>query len=86
MRKELGAVLAEKPRHLLLDLSQVTLIDSMEVSALVWARRACAAAGCHLKLCGLGEQAKLVFKVAHLDSLFEIYPSVEAALKDVSDC
>ncbi len=86
VRKELGAVLAEKPRHLLLDLSQVTLIDSRGVSALVWARRTCAAAGCHLKLCGLGEQAKLVFKVAHLDSLFEIYPSVEAALKDVSDC
>ena len=82
VRKELGQILAEKPRHLLLDLSQVTLIDSMGLSALVWARRLCSAAGCHLKLCGLGEQAKLVLRVSHLDSLFEIYPSVEAAFKD----
>lgn len=85
VRKELGAALAEKPRHLLLDLSQVTLIDSMGLSALVWVRRLCSAAGCHLKLCGLGEQAKLVLKVTRLDSLFETYPSVEEALKDLSE-
>ncbi|MFS8867817.1 STAS domain-containing protein [Synechococcus sp. H65.1] len=85
VRKELGQILAEKPKHLLLDLSQVTLINSRGVSALVWARRLCSAAGCHLKLCGLGEQAKLVLKVTRLDSLFEIYPSVEAALKEVSE-
>lgn len=85
VRQELGTVLAEKPRHLLLDLSQVPLIDSRGVSALVWARRLCSAAGCPLKLCSLGEQAKLVLKVTHLDSLFEIYPSVEAALKEVSE-
>ncbi len=85
VRQELGTVLAEKPRHLLLDLSQVPLIDSRGVSALVWARRACAAADCHLKLCGLGEKAKTVLKVTRLDSLFKTYPSVEVALKDLSD-
>ncbi len=85
VRKELGQILAEKPKHLLLDLSQVTLLDSMGVSALVWARRFCSDTGCHLKLCGLGEQAKLVLKVTRLDSLFEIYPSVEEALKDLSE-
>ncbi|MFS8858168.1 hypothetical protein NW851_08045 [Synechococcus sp. H55.7] len=35
VRKELGQILAEKPKHLLLDLSQVTLINSRGVSALV---------------------------------------------------
>lgn len=85
VQKELSQILAKKPKHLLLDLSQVTQIDSRGVSALVWARRLCSAAGCPLKLCSLGEQAKLVLKVTHLDSLFEIYPSVEAALKEVSE-
>ena len=51
----------------------------------MWARRACAAADCHLKLCGLGEKAKTVLKVTRLDSLFETYPSVEVALKNLSD-
>ena len=85
VQKELSQILAKKPKHLLLDLSQVTRIDSRGVSALVWARRACAVADCHLKLCGLGEQAKLVLKVTRLDSLFETYPSVEVALKNLSD-
>ncbi|MEN9203685.1 MAG: STAS domain-containing protein [Thermostichus sp. DG_1_6_bins_120] len=83
IRAELSRILAEQPSHLLLDLSEVTLIDSMGLSVLVSTQRNCRSAGYQLKLVGLQEQAKLVFAVTRLNSIFEFYPSVAEALADL---
>ncbi|MCJ2541625.1 STAS domain-containing protein [Thermostichus vulcanus] len=80
IRGELSRILTEQPSHLLLDLSEVTLIDSMGLSVLVSAQRNCRSAGYQLKLAGLQEQAKLIFAVTRLDSIFESYLSVADAL------
>ncbi|MEN9231767.1 MAG: STAS domain-containing protein [Thermostichus sp. DG02_5_bins_236] len=80
IRAELNRILTKQPGHLLLDLSEVTLIDSMGLSLLVSAQRNCRLAGYQLKLAGLQEQAKLIFAVTRLDSIFESYPSVAEAL------
>ncbi|MEN9224683.1 MAG: STAS domain-containing protein [Thermostichus sp. HHBFW_bins_43] len=81
VRGALSHILSEQPGHLLLDLSEIALIDSMGLSVLVSAQRNCRVAGYQLKLAGLQEQAKLIFAVTHLDSIFEIYCSAEDALK-----
>ena len=81
VRKELSQILTEKPGHFLLDLSQVSLIDSMGLSVLVWAHRHCRASGYQLKFCSLQEQVKLLFSITGLDAIYEIYPSVEKALE-----
>lgn len=83
VRKELSQILTEKPGHFLLDLSQVSLIDSMGLSVLVWAHRHCRTSGHQLKFCGLQEQVKLLFSIASLDTIYEIYPSVEEALESL---
>ncbi|MCF2972459.1 STAS domain-containing protein [Synechococcus sp. Nb3U1] len=80
IRGELSRILTEQPGHLLLDLSRITLIDSMGLSVLVSAQRNCRSAGYQLKLAGLQEQAKLIFAVTRLDSIFESYLSVADAL------
>jgi anti-sigma B factor antagonist len=85
VRGELSRILTEQPGHLLLDLSEITLIDSMGLSVLVSAQRNCRVAGYQLKLSGLQEQAKLIFAVTRLDSIFETYSSVEEALRAFSD-
>jgi anti-sigma B factor antagonist len=81
VRKELSQILTEKPGHFLLDLSQVSLIDSVGLSVLVGAHRHCRTLGYQLKFCGLQEQVKLLFAIVGLDTIYEIYPSVEKALE-----
>lgn len=80
VREELNRILTEQPTHLLLDLSEITLIDSMGLSVLVSTQRNCRSAGYQLKLAGLQEQARLIFAITRLDSVFECYPSVADAL------
>ncbi|MGQ9837716.1 MAG: STAS domain-containing protein [Cyanobacteriota bacterium] len=80
IRGELSRILTEQPSHLLLDLSEITFIDSMGLSVLVSVQRNCRLAGYQLKLTGLQEQAKLIFAITRLDSIFESYPTVADAL------
>ncbi len=80
IREELNRILTEQPSHLLLDLSEVGLIDSTGLSVLVSLQRNCRSAGYQLKLAGLQEQARMVLAVTRLDAIFESYPSVADAL------
>jgi anti-sigma B factor antagonist len=62
------------------DLSQVESLDSSGLAALVSGRKAARERGGFLKLVGLNEGAAAVFRLTMLDRVFEIHPSVEAAL------
>ncbi len=62
------------------DLSQVASLDSSGLAALVSARRVAREHGGFLKLVALSERAAGLFRRTMLDRVFEIHPSVEAAL------
>lgn len=66
-------------RVVLLDLANVTFIDSLGVSALVAASRR-APPGTRVVLCSLGPYAQTVARVTHLHELFAIYATADAAL------
>ena len=71
------------PPRVILDLSKVTFVDSSGLGAIVNAKKALAPAT-HLDLCTLSGAVDKVFKVTHMDSVFDIYPSLDQALSGPS--
>lgn len=70
--------------YLLIDLQQVSFLDSNGLSALATAMRKTVAAGSRLALCSLSCQARMVLELSGMDRLFEIYSTAtdyEAALE-----
>ena len=67
-------------RGLLVDLSAVSYIDSSGVASLVEGFQTAREKGLPFALVGVSESARLVLQLAHLDKVFPIFDSIEAAL------
>lgn len=65
---------------LVLELTGVSFIDSSGLAALVSVLKIAHEAGGTLRLVGLSEQARTVFRVTLLDRVFEFAPDIDAAL------
>ena len=66
-------------------LRKVPFIDSSGLAALVSGLKATRQAGGTLKLSGLSEQARTVFRLTMLERVFEIYAHVEEARASFED-
>ena len=66
--------------YLVVDLEQVPFIDSAGLAALVSALKATHRVGGDVLLSGVQPQARTVFSLTMLDTVFAIHPNVEAAL------
>ncbi|HVO19968.1 MAG TPA: STAS domain-containing protein [Anaeromyxobacter sp.] len=62
------------------DLGGVGFLDSAGLSALVSGLKATRERGGFLKLVGVSDQVARIFRLTMLDRVFEIHPSVDAAL------
>lgn len=67
--------LAQGSKTLLIDFNHVNFMDSMGLGALVTAHKVIHKAGGRLALCRLRGQARMLFEMAGMDELFEIYAS-----------
>ena len=74
-------LLLEKYKHLLVDLSGVSYIDSSGVASLVEGYQKACQCGGSFGLTGLSDSARQVLQLARLDEIFPIFDSVETALK-----
>jgi anti-sigma B factor antagonist len=70
---------------LVVDLTAVPFIDSSGLAALVSGLKATRQAGGTLKLAGLNEQARTVFRLTRLERVFELYPDAATAQSTLSD-
>ena len=73
----------EKPR-LLVDMADVTYVDSSALALLIEAMQRAQAAGGHFALCSLRESIRQIFGIARLDHIFQIFPTREEALAAMS--
>ncbi len=73
-------MLVAKPKKLVVDLSQVSYIDSSGLAVLIEGMQNVAAYGGKFALAGLQDGVRPIFEIARLDQVFEIFPTVEAAL------
>jgi anti-sigma B factor antagonist len=71
--------------ELIVDLAAVPFIDSSGLAALVSGLKATRQAEGTLKLAGLSDQARTVFRLTMLERVFEIYADAGAALASFPD-
>ena len=69
----------EKPKRLVVDLSQVPYIDSSGIAVLIGAMQALEHEGGAFFIAGAQEGVRMIFESAKLDQYFRLFPDVEAA-------
>ncbi|MGA7275533.1 MAG: STAS domain-containing protein [Candidatus Udaeobacter sp.] len=76
----LDSMIEKKPERLVVDLSDVTYIDSAGLAALIGAMQKVEGYGGKFLLAGLQETVRSIFEISRLDQVFQIFPDAEAAL------
>ncbi|WP_299407576.1 STAS domain-containing protein [Acaryochloris sp. IP29b_bin.148] len=73
LRNEISDVTAEGVKTILIDLQDVTFMNSSAIGALVATLKAVRAKGGNLSLCSLNDQVRIVFELTKMDQIFDIY-------------
>jgi anti-sigma B factor antagonist len=77
LRDVLGEHIDGPSARVLVDLSEVPLIDSSGIGVMVTAHRRADGAGASFALAGAGETVARVFSLTRTDKLLRLYPSVQ---------
>jgi len=72
-----------KAKACVVDLSQVSYMDSSGIATLVRTWQATKKNGGKMRLAALSAPVKDVFELAHVTEIFEIFPTVETALAGI---
>ncbi|MEM6599282.1 MAG: STAS domain-containing protein [Cyanobacteria bacterium P01_D01_bin.36] len=79
-RLKLQESISEETPHILVNLAEVNFIDSSGLTSLVAGMRDADKIDGSFRICNVHPEAKLVFEVTMMDSVFEIYETEEEAL------
>ncbi len=74
-------VASRRPQRLIIDLSRVRFLSSMMLGLLVDTWRRLREYGGRMRICGLQPHLMRVFRVTHLDRIFEFSPDCAQALE-----
>ncbi|NQU76694.1 MAG: STAS domain-containing protein [Planctomycetes bacterium] len=80
LQHSLSRLLDETPGRMVLDLSQVTYMDSSGIASLIKMLGYARQKNIALMLCGLTDRVKGIFEITRLDKVFGIYSTVEEAM------
>lgn len=72
-RQEISNIVDGGANIVLIDLKDVTFMDSSGLGALVLALKTVRAAGGKLFICSINEQVRMLFELTSMDRVFEIY-------------
>ncbi len=73
LRRDISDIVASGANIVLIDLKDVTFMDSSGLSALVSALKTVRTAGGKLYLSSINEQVKMVFELTRMDRVFETF-------------
>lgn len=82
LRAMLIETLDESPARLVLDLGEVSYMDSSGVATFIEAMHVARQRSCALILCALQDRVRSIFEIARLDMVFTIKPDTDAALAE----
>lgn len=80
LREKILSQLEENPPNVVLDLSQLSWIDSSGVGVLISVYKRARQAGGDAKVANLQQQPKEIFRLLRLESAFTVFDSVESAV------
>ena len=79
VQQEFDALLAAGARYILLDLSDVSFVDSSALAVMVRGMKRCRERNGDLLLCGLRQPVRIIFELTRMDRAFRIYENQTAA-------
>lgn len=85
LRQEIDTAIKTGCLRILVNLEEVSFVDSSGLGALVAALKSARSVGGDLYLCGLNKQVKMVFELTSMDRAFEIYETIEDLFNAVSE-
>jgi anti-anti-sigma factor len=74
-RSEINEMINKGAKLLLIDLGDVTFMDSSGLGALVIALKTVQSTGGKLYVCSINEQIKILFELTSMDQVFEVFAS-----------
>ena len=80
LREQVKKMLASGQKKIVLDMSNVSYIDSAGLGTLVSAHHSARTQGASLKLSNLGKKFQEILQVTKLLTVFDVYPSESAAI------
>jgi anti-sigma B factor antagonist len=85
LHEAISLVVSEKPAVFLIDMANVTFIDSSALGTLVSAHRHMAEGGGELRLVAVSPTSARVFEVAGLSERFQLFPDMDSATSPAED-
>jgi anti-anti-sigma factor len=82
-RQQVDAALERGTKMLLIDLKDITFVDSSGLGVLVACLKNARTAGCKMYVCSINDQIRMLFELTSMDRVFEIFEdraAFEAAL------
>ena len=76
----ISAMIEDKPKQVVVDLTKVTYIDSSGLAVLIEGMQNVEAYGGRFALVGLQAGVRPIFEIARLDQVFRIFPDAKSAL------
>lgn len=77
LRRDISDVVASGGGIVLIDLQNVTFMDSSGLSSLISAQRMMRTAGGKLFLCSINDQTKMLFELTKMDRVFQVFDDRE---------
>lgn len=84
LRDQVNEVVNMGKKVILIDLKEVTFMDSSGLAALVIALKTIRSAEGRLCVCSLNDQVRLLFELTNMMKVFEIFPNQEEFLQSLN--
>ncbi|MGI8935382.1 STAS domain-containing protein [Leptolyngbya sp. BC1307] len=78
VRAQVDSALSTGAKTLLMDLKDITFIDSSGLGVLVSVLKKVRSQGCEMVVCAINPQVKMLFELTSMDRVFEIFENREA--------
>ncbi|BBC25712.1 STAS domain-containing protein [Pseudanabaena sp. ABRG5-3] len=65
------------PKYLLVDLQEITFMDSSGLGALVSALKSIRNSNGEMVICGANDQVQMLFELTSMTKIFKIYPTID---------
>ena len=85
LRETVKRLVGQGKRKLILNMNNVTLIDSAGLGALISAYSSAKSGGASLHLCHLGTKFTELLQITKLLTLFDVYPTQAEAIRSFSE-
>ncbi|MBD2313394.1 STAS domain-containing protein [Desertifilum sp. FACHB-1129] len=82
-REEISHLVSSGADIILVNLKDVTFVDSSGLGALVSALKIVRSSSGKLCLCSINEQVRMLFELTSMDRVFEVYPSEDDFLSAI---